>query len=75
MNPLKILKTKIHLNYKLKTVIVWCIVFLISSCINNNSSQKQNKENIPCPNPELFMDFVSGMSKTQFDKNRIEYIN
>lgn len=74
MDTLKILKTKIHLNCKLKTVIV-CIVFLFSSCINNNNSQKQNKENIPCPNPVLFMDFVSGMSKTQFDKTKTEYIN
>lgn len=75
MNTLKILKTKIQTNYKLKTVIVWCTVFLLSSCINNNNNQTQNNENIPCPSPDLFMDFISGMPKTQFDKTITEYID
>jgi hypothetical protein len=73
MNTFRTIDAKIGLVLKLNTAIIWSLAILLASCAN--STQKQEPIEKPCPNPELWMNFKSGMSKNLFDKTKEENIN
>ena len=71
MNTFKTMDANIGLEFRL--TIIWFLAILSVSCANSN--QKQETIEQSCPNPELFMNFKSGISKTLFNEIKEENIN